>query len=118
MPLRLPHLVVIAAALSGCGQPRCDPHPGWRPDMQQCNATENRMRNQHAIQRLARLQRAKSLPFPAPLVPIVQQPNAAVPTPQQRLNRYYAALQELRTPDHAARVRIGALLKRAWSKHA
>lgn len=23
--------------LTACGQPACDPHPGWRPDGQQCD---------------------------------------------------------------------------------
>lgn len=30
-------LATLAMLLTACGQPACDPHPGYRPDGQQCN---------------------------------------------------------------------------------
>ena len=30
-------LALLVLILTACGQPACDPHPGYRPDGQQCN---------------------------------------------------------------------------------
>lgn len=30
-------LVLLVLILTACGQPACDPHPGYRPDGQQCD---------------------------------------------------------------------------------
>jgi len=30
-------LALLALLLTACGQPACDPHPGYRPDGQQCD---------------------------------------------------------------------------------
>lgn len=37
-PAALIELLLLACLLlTACGQPACDPHPGYRPDGQQCN---------------------------------------------------------------------------------
>ena len=30
-------LALLVLILTACGQPACDPRPGWRPDGQQCD---------------------------------------------------------------------------------
>lgn len=36
-PAKTVTLALLVLILTACGQPACDPHPGYRPDGQQCN---------------------------------------------------------------------------------
>ena len=36
-PAKAVTMALLALLLTACGQQRCDPHPGYRPDGQQCN---------------------------------------------------------------------------------
>lgn len=37
MTRRLLAITLACLLLTACGHPACDPHPGYRPDGQQCN---------------------------------------------------------------------------------
>ena len=36
-PAKAATLALLVLILTACGQPACDPRPGWRPDGQQCD---------------------------------------------------------------------------------